>query len=69
MNVTFNRAALVDALRTLSKLVQRTSCKPILRCVRIEAFTDHAEIAGTDLMTAANLRVAQVQAEPQAKAA
>ena len=63
MKVTFNRAALSEALSLLTSVVPSRTPKPILRCVQITAEEKAVRICATDLEVGINYLVSEVQVE------
>ncbi len=63
MKVSFNRAALTDALSILTSVVPSRTPKPILRCVQIVADKKSVRICATDLEVGINYSVSEVQVE------
>jgi len=63
MKVTFNRAALSEALGLLTSVVPSRTPKPILRCVQITAEEKAVRICATDLEVGINYLISEVQVE------
>ena len=63
MKVSFNRAALADAMGLLTSVVPSRTSRPILRCVRITAEEKEVQICATDLEVGINYSIAEVQVE------
>jgi len=63
MKVSFNRAALAEALALVGSVVPGRTPKPILRCVRITAGEKDVRIYATDLEVGVNHLVSEVQVE------
>jgi DNA polymerase III subunit beta len=63
MKVTFNRAALSEALGLLTSVVPSRTPKPILRCVQITAEDKAVKICATDLEVGINYMISEVQVE------
>ncbi|MBN1804714.1 MAG: DNA polymerase III subunit beta [Sedimentisphaerales bacterium] len=63
MKVTFNRAALSEALGLLTSVVPSRTPKPILRCVQITAEDKVVKICATDLEVGINYTISEVQVE------
>jgi DNA polymerase-3 subunit beta len=61
MNVNFNRLAFVEALGLLTSVVPGRTPKPILKCVRITAREEQAQLFATDLEVGMNFSTSQVQ--------
>jgi DNA polymerase-3 subunit beta len=65
MKVTFNRAALSDALALVTSVVPGRTPKPILKCVKIEADTDTVRMSATDLEVGLSYTLSEVQVAEQ----
>ncbi len=63
MKLTFNRAALSEALGLLTSVVPSRTPKPILRCVQITAEDKAVRICATDLEVGINHLISGVQVE------
>ena len=63
MKVTFNRAALSEALGLLTSVVPSRTPKPILRCVQIAAEEKAVRICATDLEVGINYLISEVQVD------
>ena len=61
MKVSFNRAALAEALGVVINAVANRTPKPILRCVRITTDEKSVKICATDLEVGINYTLSQVQ--------
>ncbi|UCG47659.1 MAG: DNA polymerase III subunit beta [Phycisphaerales bacterium] len=65
MKVSFNRAAMAEALGLLTGVVPSRTPKPILRCVQIVAEEKAVRINATDLEVGISYLVAEVQVESE----
>jgi len=63
MKVSFNRAALAEALGLVASVVPSRTPKPILRCVRITAEGKEVRICATNLELGLNYLVSEVEVE------
>ena len=61
MKVSFNRAALAEALGIVTSAVANRTPKPILRCVKIATDEKLVKICATDLEVGINYALSQVQ--------
>jgi DNA polymerase-3 subunit beta len=63
MKVSFNRAALTEALSLLTTVVPSRTPKPILYCVRVAADKDGVRICATDLEVGINYMVSEAKVD------
>ena len=61
MKVSFNRAALAEALGLVTSVVPSRTPKPILRCVRVTAAGKEVRICATNLELGLNYHVSEVE--------
>ena len=68
MKVSFNKAALQEALGLVTSIIPSRTPKPILQCLQISAEKDTVKLCATDLEVGISYHITQVQVETPGQA-